>query len=112
MARGVVGVTHIEPHDEGGLVLLRARLQQISLSVSHLDGIGLCPDQRIDHARHVLKAHHEGGFVAHPMVNGHVEAASIGEQAVHACLRADLHHSLLENSGVDPVIVDKLRRKA
>src|SRR5690606_37758292 len=81
----------VETHYQRRLVAFRSALQQICLTVGHLNGIRPRLDQRVDDARHVLQPYEEARLVADAVINGNVEAAAVIEQPVHPGLRAYSH---------------------
>ncbi|MNY23859.1 hypothetical protein D3C86_1575420 [compost metagenome] len=92
MARGIIGIAHVDTHDEGRLVALRPLLQQIGLPIGHLNGIGTGLDKPAHGLRHILQPDKEARLVANPVINGHIEAAAIAKQPVHARLFRNPHH--------------------
>ena len=94
VAAVVVGVAHVDAHDQRRLVLLRPGLQQVGLAVVHLDRVGTGGDELVDDAADVLEPGHEARLVADAVVDGDVEAAAVGEQAVHPRLGAHAHARL------------------
>ncbi|MNN66980.1 hypothetical protein D3C81_1825850 [compost metagenome] len=84
MRSGVVGVAHVQAHDQRGFVAPGALLQQSGLAVVELDGVGARRDQLVHDSGHVFQAVQESGFVADAVVDGDVQAAPGGQQAVQA----------------------------
>ena len=60
-------------------------------------------------AADILEPDHEGRLVAHAMVDRHVEAAAVGEQAVHPRFQAYAHARLRVVLRSRPVRMDSLR---
>jgi hypothetical protein len=80
--RGVVGIAHVDAHHQRGLAAARAVLQQVGLAVVELDRVGAGGQELLHDLGHVFQAVEEGGLVAHAVVQGDVQAATVGEQAV------------------------------
>ncbi|MCY1298772.1 hypothetical protein D9M70_482740 [compost metagenome] len=95
VADAVIGVAHVETHDERRLVLAGHVLQEVSLAIVHLDRVRCRRNQSLHHGGHVFETVEEGRFVADAMIDRDIEATSATEKTVHPDLAVVSHNALL-----------------
>ena len=87
----IVRIAHVDALHQSRLAFACARLQQIGLSVVHLNGVRAGIHQHLDHARHMFQAVHERRLITDPVVNRDIKTAAIVQQTIQADFFGDIH---------------------